>query len=196
MSSPWDRANALIAAFPRPAVARNRAHLVVMAGLPASGKSHFARALSARTSIAYLSADVIRRELFEAPTYEGDENHIVHTTVRNLAERLLAEGCHVLLDATNVVRRDRRRVLEIGSSRGAPTVLVWCEVDDRTAAARLAVRARGGDRDDASQADAAVRSRMLARTTAPTDDEAGLVVFVEPATEGKGLDRVARRLAN
>lgn len=164
--------------------------LILVAGLPFSGKSHLARALAARVpSVAHISSDAVRLALTRGdPVYTAGEAVFTHGTVGRLARRLLAEGYSVIIDATAVRPRDRRTALE--AAGGRPTIIVWCEADEATAAARFARRASGVDSRDHSQADAAVRVRMASIATRPASIEAGAVMYVSAANLEAALEHL------
>jgi predicted kinase len=173
-----------------PSATTPKPYLIMAAGLPASGKSHFARALTTRVpSVVHLSSDSVRMALTNGkPVYTGGEAAFTHGTVGRLARHFLSSGHSVIIDATGVRPRDRKTALE--AAGGRPTVLVWCEADEATANARFAKRAHGSDPLDHSQADAAVRARMAAVTTRPTAAEAGQVFYVSAANLEPALERL------
>ena len=186
----------LVALGVTPSTRSVRPSLLLVAGLPASGKSHLARALTRRVpSLARLSSDSVRMNLTDGdPVYSGPESYKVFATIGRLASYLLTEGYSVLIDATGVRPRDRRSSLEVAAVVGCPSLIAWCEVDEPTAADRLARRARGEDQLDHSQADVSVRDRMAALTTPPRPEEAGLIVRVTPATFESALEQLVSAL--
>jgi predicted kinase len=157
--------------------------LLVVAGLPASGKSYFARTLqNYMPSLAHVSSDMIRKALTAgSPTYADEENRRTHTTVARLATRLLRAGYSVALDATGVRPRDRRSALEAAGGTFR-TGLAWCEVNEEIAHARLAARDAGADPYDHSDATYEIRTRMAGVTTVPAPGEASFLVLVRPDT--------------
>ena len=183
----------LIAAFPRPAARVRRPTLVVVAGLPASGKSYFARAVAAFVPLAHLASDEVRLALSDGqPTYREGENELVFATIGHLARLLLSEGYHVLIDATGIKPADRAVSLAAAGSR--PSVLVWCQVDPAVAAARLAGRAAGADPADRSQANLEIRAGMAGRAVPPSENEARTVLWVEPDHFETAVKSLVRRL--
>jgi predicted kinase len=171
-----------------PAVTTSQPALALIAGLPVSGKSTLARRLTASVpSLAHVSSDAVRMHLTgNRPTYSGPESYLVHRTVGRLAALLLAEGYSVLVDATGVRPRDRRTSLAIAGEDYA-TAVVWCNVNEATATARFAARAKGLDGLDRSEAGPDTRERMAAVATPPTADEASLVLIVRPETTEAAL---------
>lgn len=184
------RPEAYLATFRRPPVRTATPVLIVVGGLPISGKSHFARTLAARLGAAHVASDAVRVALSDGrPNYSGAESGLTHGTVRTLASTLLAEGCLVISDATNMRRRDRARSLSApGASR---RLLVWCEVDEATANARFALRAGKTDPHDASEATPDIRARMALAAERPEPNEADGLFLVTPETYLTALEAVA-----
>jgi putative nucleotidyltransferase with HDIG domain len=160
------------------------AGLVVVTGLPASGKTYFADRLAREGNFFRVSTDDIRMDLTgNAPTYSGPEHMLTHGTGRQVASALLARGYRVIIDSTGIVPSDRRHNIDLGRKVGIPTTLIWCKVDESIASGRLAQRVLNRDSIDLSEADTAVRNRMAVRATTPTPIEADLVMIWTPPTE-------------
>ncbi len=84
--------------------------LIMLVGLPASGKSSFAKVLSKKENAIILSSDELRKELY------GDINDKEHNVeiFEELHKRLkknLLEGKNVIYDATNINSRRRKGFL-------------------------------------------------------------------------------------
>src|SRR5437764_421718 len=56
------------------------AALILLSGLPGTGKSHFAAAIQARHPAAVVRSDEVRKQLFPYPTYSAGENGFVYLT--------------------------------------------------------------------------------------------------------------------
>jgi predicted kinase len=134
--------------------------LVLVSGLPGSGKSHFSRELRRRYPLAHLDSDALRRALFARPTHGADESARLFAAVHALLEKLLARGVSVVLDATSLKEAHRRPLYEIAERTGAGLIIVQTEASPAVARERLEARARGGDPHDASEATVAVYNRM------------------------------------
>lgn len=79
--------------------------LILLCGLPASGKSTFAQELEDESTII-LSSDDIREELFDNINHQ-DNNKKVFETMNQRAQDLLKLGKNVIYDATNTNRKRR-----------------------------------------------------------------------------------------
>lgn len=93
--------------------------MILLIGLPASGKSTWAkRYVTDRKFAALISSDSIREELYGDETTQGDNNKIF-SLVRERAEEALKEGKDVVIDATNMTIKDRSAYFDIAKTYGA-----------------------------------------------------------------------------
>jgi len=134
--------------------------LVLVSGLPGSGKSNFSRELCSRYPLAHLNSDALRRALFPHPTHAATESARLFAAVHALLERLLSGGVSAVLDATSLKEEHRRPLYDIAQRTGAGLIIVRTEAPEAVALGRLAARARGSDPEEASEATQAVYNRM------------------------------------
>ncbi len=134
--------------------------LVVISGLPGTGKSHFSRQLTERVPLAMLESDALRRRLVAAPTHNASENSRLFRLSHELIEELLDSGVPVLLDATNLVEAHRKRLYTIADQRDVKLVMVRVEAPPEVVRERLAGRKQGEQREGRSDADWRVYERM------------------------------------
>lgn len=83
--------------------------LILMCGIPASGKSHIAKSMADNDTIV-LSSDSIRLELLGSENCQ-DNNQLVFNTLYHRAKEHLINGKNVIIDACNINRKDRHRTL-------------------------------------------------------------------------------------
>ena len=127
----------------------NTPAFVALSGLPATGKTHVARALAARYPFAALLIDSLRKTLFPNPTYDRDEHSRLFAAVHELINRLLARNISVLYDATNLREEHRRTLYEIGTRNGARFALVDVRAPESVILKRLHERKPGQSDSDA-----------------------------------------------
>jgi aminoglycoside phosphotransferase family enzyme/predicted kinase len=144
--------------------------LVLVGGLPGTGKSTLATALADRTGACVLSSDRTRKELagmdpdqsaaaaFGAGLYRAEQTELVYDEMLLRAGALLERGESVVLDASWIRAGDRERAAATAERSGAHLVALRCEVDASEAARRI--RTRGHTPSDA---DPAVAARMADR---------------------------------
>jgi predicted kinase len=117
--------------------------IVIMAGLPGTGKSTLARALAQRLPSAVLDKDAIRAALFQPAhvEYSLAQDDFCQEIMLQTAAYLLAKDAklHILLDGRTFSRRyQRERVIEFLSQVGASSATLECVCAEQTALGRLA----------------------------------------------------------
>jgi adenylylsulfate kinase len=116
--------------------------IVIMAGLPGTGKSTMARSLAQRLPGAVLDKDVIRASLF-APQhieYSRVQDDFCQEIMLETAAYLLGKdiSLYVFLDGRTFSRRyQRERVFEFCSQLGTRWAILECICSEQTALARL-----------------------------------------------------------
>jgi predicted kinase len=117
--------------------------IVIMAGLPGTGKSTLARALAQGLPGAVLDKDVIRAALFEPGLVEYSlaQDDFCQEIMLQTAGYLLAKHAelHVLLDGRTFSRRyQRERVIEFCEKVGTAWAVLECVCAEQAALRRLA----------------------------------------------------------
>ncbi len=116
--------------------------LVLLYGMPGAGKTFFARQLCDQMQAAHLQADRIRSELFESPTYNKEENHIVSSLMGYMTGEFMQSGVSVVFDVNSTRAPQRRMLRNLAAKYKGETVLVWFQLDPDTAFRRAAKRDR------------------------------------------------------
>jgi len=149
---------------------RSKVRLVLIGGLPGTGKTTLARHLAERTGWVVVSTDVVRKELAAVPItahahdrfgdglYRVDRIAATYTELLRRAQRCLALGQSVILDASWSRSPTRADALALALVAEAALYEVRCTVDDEVARRRLVERAEAGH--DASDADVDIAHRM------------------------------------
>ena len=184
------RLESALADLPAP---QERPPLVLVSGLPGSGKSYFSRELTKRYPLAHLNSDVMRRQLFARPSHSAAESARLFAAIHLLVERLLDRGVGVVLDATSLKEAHRQPLYDIAERTGANAVIVRTEAPPSVARERLGARAQAKGAADASEATAAVYDRMR-REVEPIERP-----HIRVDTSGEleaALQEVLRRLEN
>ena len=148
---------------PRPA---GQAALVVLAGLPGTGKSHLAAAVAAQRAIVVVRTDTVRKVLVPQPTYSPLESGRVYRTCHAVLRTLLTKGYPTLFDATNLTVAGRRTLRCIARATGVPYLLVWVEAAPAVVRERLVRRRQRAPAYD-SDADWSVYEAMQGAVERP-----------------------------
>lgn len=85
--------------------------LIMMVGIPGSGKSTEAKELAKIDNSVILSSDAIREELFGNESDQSDNGRVFSLLYERMNKNL-SEGKNVILDATNTTLKNRRRFFE------------------------------------------------------------------------------------
>jgi predicted kinase len=152
-----DRLEVSLGRLPAPVA---RPAMVVMIGLPGSGKSHLARALAARVTAAVLDIDALRAALFEDPKHTAKEHGRLFPALHVLMDRLLALQITVIVDATNLKETNRKPYYKIAAKHGAKVLLVRVWARMPVIRQRLLARAESPGPADRSTATLEVYERM------------------------------------
>ena len=176
-----------------PARPHGKPALVVIMGLPGAGKSHCARLLCARLGAAHVASDELRSRLFIAASYADEENRAVFAVAAAMVDSLLADGHRVVLDATNLLARNRAAAVAVAARHGAPVVYLRVNAPDEEIRARLRSRRAARAADDHSDADERVYDRMRAAAFEPPAE--GHLEVVNGPDLARDLSRVAKAVA-
>ena len=173
----------------------SRQLLVLMAGVPGSGKSHFASRLEKELGAYRLNMDLLRGELFgtanrceqreynkqaeaglDPPAIEKFQNEKRLKIIKAYNEKLsgnLADGKSVIIDASQHVRRGRNRNRRIAETFDIPSLLVIVQTPYELAVKRATERKLAADSYPFPTEEEA-REEIdcyLAEFDYPTDDE-------------------------
>ena len=118
-----------------PAVARP--FLLMLSGLPGTGKSTQARKLSEKLSATIIESDAVRRLLFSNPAFTDVESSYVFQVCYLVVERLLVKGVPVIFDATNRLERHRQQVYAIAEKCKADLHIVRVDAPKEVVRERL-----------------------------------------------------------
>jgi hypothetical protein len=134
--------------------------IIVVSGLPGTGKSYFCRRLAERLPFLILESDVLRKQLFTSPAYSAAESAHLFRTIYRLIEELLRKGIPIILDATNLEERHRERIYNIAERLNARLILVRVEAPPELVQKRLNSRVEKPNKADNSDADWSVYQKM------------------------------------
>jgi aminoglycoside phosphotransferase family enzyme/predicted kinase len=153
-----------------------RPMLVLVGGLPGTGKSTLARELATRSHFVVLRSDEIRKQLagvsplrpqsteFQHGIYTEEWSQRTYLEMQRRADVLLFEGRRVLIDAAFHDEAKRQSFVELAKRWCVPMLWLECRAEPQVVQKRLANR-----RGDPSDADWAVYQKMAALWSPPTE---------------------------
>lgn len=134
--------------------------LVVIGGLPGTGKSTLARRLAEQRGWTVLRSDEVRKGLFGSSSdgsgfkegiYTEEATAKVYEAMISRAGALLEMGEPAILDASFSSTPHRRRAAEVAASRSSPLIQLRCTTSVEEAAKRIQYRlAEGRDASEAT----------------------------------------------
>ncbi len=135
--------------------------LIVVSGLPGTGKSYFCRQLAQRLPAIILESDSLRKALFPSPSYSAAESGRLFKACHFLIARLLSRGISLIFDATNLSEHNREYVYCIAERLSVKLVLVRVEAPPELVYERLKDRVLSSEGN--SDADWKIYQRMKPR---------------------------------
>ena len=102
--------------------------LVVMFGVPASGKSFAAQKIAEQFDAYIASSDAIREELYGTAACQDDPNRVFNILQQRAAEELKAGGS-VIIDATALIKKYRVSNLKVYKGKYTRAICVVCATD-------------------------------------------------------------------
>ena len=172
------------AQLPSSPAVRKGGSLLMMAGLPGTGKSSIVRGLKTYFPYVVVSTDSIRAKMRRQPSYTASEMGLIYEICYAIIEKRLCLGQRVIFDASNYLESRREYVVNLANSCGAPAAICYVQASQETIGQRLAQRISGkrhtGDLSDADWAvykwmveaqEPIVREHLILDTTSTPADE-------------------------
>jgi len=123
-----------------PSPARGQPVLVMLCGLPGTGKSTLARKLAHQLPAVVVESDRVRHKLFAPPDYTAEESRRVHQVCHILIGWYVRHYFHVVYDATNLYEHHRGLVYRLAARTGARLIVAEVTARDQVIRERLAPR--------------------------------------------------------
>lgn len=111
--------------------------IVMVMGLPGTGKSTFGRQLQKRLGVTYLNTDLVREQLGKKGAYDPQTIQLVYTRMVEQAEQHLQQGEDVIVDATFHLARRREMIYRLARNKGHQLVVVEIKAREATLRERL-----------------------------------------------------------
>ncbi len=150
-------------ALPDTPFARPGGSLLVMVGLPGTGKSLIVEHLVESMPAAVISTDFVRRFMRNNPTYTAAEMMFVYQVCHQIIELRLSRGQRVIFDGTNHAAARRQQLFEIARKQHSALAVCQVQASETVIRNRLLSRKSGSRREgDMSDAGWSVYKWMVA----------------------------------
>lgn len=136
--------------------------IIMVMGLPGSGKTYFARHLSERLGTPYVGSDQTRKEKHAMGKYSLKDRRNVYEEMLSRMEQHLTSGEPVILDATFYKEDLRLPFAILAKNKGIPLYKLWIEAPIEV------IKERVSSRRDDSDADFAVYQKLSADFEPPS----------------------------
>lgn len=128
--------------------------ILMMVGLPGSGKSSIAHSLSTLTDCVVVSTDSVRQHLSQHPGYTLKAMSFVYEVCYAVIRRRLRQGQRVIFDASNYLSARREQLCDIAAETNTPVAICYVQAAQEVVEARLRQRINGvRGHGDVSEAD-------------------------------------------
>lgn len=111
--------------------------LILVYGLPGSGKTYFGKALAKRTNVARYNSDEERSELGLRGNYTEEARKMVYERLLTMAQARLEQGKSVIIDANFSLPSQRELFRHLATEMEAKYYPVLLEADKETSMRRL-----------------------------------------------------------
>ena len=169
--------------------------VILVVGVPGSGKSFFARRFAETFGAPLVSEDKIRYTLFSNHTYEENEQAMVRQVADLMLDELFITGKTIVLDGGYNTKVARTDMTATAKEYGYRTLTVWVQTDEPTARRRAIHRSdkNPGDQFKTSMDDDQFET-LGKKFTAPKVDEKDVVVISGKHTYASQAKMVLKKI--
>ncbi|HHM20646.1 MAG TPA: ATP-binding protein [Bacteroidetes bacterium] len=121
--------------------------LTLVAGLPGTGKTTFARALAAATGAVHLNSDMVRQKMGKQGQYDPASKEIVYKELLHRTAQHLKNNRAVVVDATFYKNKMRKPFIELANKENAPVFWIKIKADENTIKKRVDKKRRYSEAD-------------------------------------------------
>lgn len=134
--------------------------LVILSGLPGTGKSYFANKLTSLINSVIVGSDRTRKLLISKPIYSKSEHARIFSVCHGLIEDFLSQGYVTIFEATNLTAKSRLPLKQIAKTLDVPSICLVFTAPEDLIKRRLMDRTSGLDKSSYSDADWAIYSKL------------------------------------
>jgi len=131
--------------------------LVVVFGLPSSGKTFLAKELASELGFVHMNTDSAKKQLLRRPGCTSNENSIVYEKLFEFISDYLKQGKDLVVDGTFYRRSYREALKDIAGTANTSPVFVEVTAPEKSIEARIERKDQASCDDDA---DAAIYNKI------------------------------------
>lgn len=114
----------------------NKPHLVIMVGIPGSGKSFFAEQFAETFKAPIVSLDIIRKELLDQPSYNREEDEAINRVAIYMLDEFLKAKQTIVFEGQTDSRTDRLTLAKKAKNAGFEPLFIWVQTEIMTSKKR------------------------------------------------------------
>ncbi|MEI6229068.1 MAG: AAA family ATPase [Candidatus Saccharibacteria bacterium] len=111
-------------------------HIIIMVGIPGSGKSFFAEQFAATFKAPVVSFNILRSELFSAPTFSDNEDSIINQVANYMLGEIFKTGRTIIYEGLANQRNERTEIARKARDAGYDPLFVWVQTEPNSAQKR------------------------------------------------------------
>lgn len=107
----------------------SRPHIIILVGIPGSGKSFFAERFSDTFKAPLISFNKISQAVFNNPKFDDSEFEIVNKLANYMLDELFKSGRIIIYEGATDQRGDRANLAKKAHSAGYDPIFVWVQAE-------------------------------------------------------------------
>ena len=111
-------------------------HMIIMVGIPSSGKSFFEEHFAETFTAPIISFDKLRKEIFTNPLYSDEEDKILFKVSNYILDEVLKTKRTVIYEGRTSLQSDRMLVSKIARKAGYEPLYIWVQTEPVSAKKR------------------------------------------------------------
>ena len=111
-------------------------HLIIMVGIPRSGKSFFAEHFAETFKAPIVSFDQLRKKIFTNPSFNNDEDEIVAKVADHVLDEVLKTKRTIIYEGRTNLRNERALISKKAHDVGYEPLFIWVQTETLAAQKR------------------------------------------------------------
>jgi predicted kinase len=121
--------------------------VIVVFGLPGTGKTFFSEKLAEKTGAVHLNTDIIRIKMGKKGVYDEQTKNLIYANMLEQAADYLGNGRDVILDGTFLRQEQRKQVHEIAKAKRQQIFFIEILADEKVVEERLKEKRKFSEAD-------------------------------------------------